>query len=198
MSGINKLMGFFELKELGIPTIPFKEFDLKTDLSPDFLWTIRVAIYKGDDLNLPRAVGVTADEGMRKGREYYQKYKDKGIVIYYPYFIAEKSGTLEISNSRIIIEAVDGDLWNLVTEGKRNITVIIDQKGKVVYGEQYFLKDDELVKILEHVAIIQTRYREMLAAGKSILLEWSFAYKTDVNRYPIDEKYLVFYEIRSI
>lgn len=31
---------------------------------------------------------------MRKGSEYYQKYKDKGVVIYYPYFIAEKSRTL--------------------------------------------------------------------------------------------------------
>ena len=55
--------------------------------------------------------------------------QNRGIVTYYPYFIAEKSGTLEISNTRIVIEAVEGDLWRLVTEGERDVTIMIAESN---------------------------------------------------------------------
>ena len=59
---MNKLMGFYELRELSIPTIPWKEYFPGVELSDEFLWTIRSAVNHGDDLNLPRLVGKTAGE----------------------------------------------------------------------------------------------------------------------------------------
>ena len=49
---MNKLMGFYELRELSIPTIPWKEYFPGVELSDEFLWTIRSAVNHGDDLNL--------------------------------------------------------------------------------------------------------------------------------------------------
>jgi len=63
---MNKLMGFLELNRLGIPTVPLKEFHPDVNLTYDVLWTIRVAVYEGDDLNLPRVVGVNAREALKK------------------------------------------------------------------------------------------------------------------------------------
>lgn len=55
-------------------------------------------------------MGVTAKEAEVVAQEFYRQLQNRGIVIYYPYFIVEKSGTLEISNTRIVIEAVKRDL----------------------------------------------------------------------------------------
>jgi len=195
---VNKLMGFFELKELGLPTVKFCEYNGDIKLDPRLLWTVRTAVYKGNDLNLPRAVGVTAEEAERIAREFYSRLQNKGIVIYYPYFIAEKSGTLEVSNTRIVIEAVEGDLWRLVTEGERNVTIIIGEGGKLIKGQEDFLDSTELDDILQHISVIRLKFRDLLFEGKSILLEWSFAYNTDTNRRPLNGKYLVFYEIRAV
>ena len=40
----------------------------------------------------------------------YIKYKNIGMIVYYPYFVAEKSGTLYADNSKTVIEAVGEDL----------------------------------------------------------------------------------------
>jgi hypothetical protein len=122
---MNKLMGFYELKSLNIPTVPWKLFSDDTVLDPQLLWTVRVATEAGNDLNLPRAVGVEAEEACLKGRAFAEEFKNKGIVIYYPYFIAEKSGVLDMNSERTVIEAVEKDLWNLVTYGRKDVTVII-------------------------------------------------------------------------
>jgi hypothetical protein len=121
-------MGFYELKAINIPTVPWKSFTRDTALDEGLLWTVRVALEEGNDMNLPRAVGVMADEAFKKGNEFLDLIKDKGIVIYYPYFIAEKSGVLDISNERIIIEACDKDLWNLVTYGRKNVTLVLSNR----------------------------------------------------------------------
>lgn len=47
------------------------------------------------------------------------------MVVYYPYFVAQKSGTLNIHLDKIIIEAVKDDLWNLVTDQKLDVSLII-------------------------------------------------------------------------
>lgn len=59
-----------------------------------------------------------------------KEMNNNGIVIYYPYFIANKSGTLEVRSDKVIIEAVKDDLWNLVTYSEREVTIITDIDGK--------------------------------------------------------------------
>ena len=193
-------MGFYELKAISLPTVPWQLFTADTVLDGSLLWTVRVAVERNNDLNLPRAVGVTAEEAIRKGRELLKGYAGKGMVIYYPYFIAQKSGVLDMNCHRTVIEAVDKDLWNLVTHGRKNITAVFSsQRPDVQYfGDKAFLSSEEIEELLKYSAAIRGRFREELSEGKSILAEWSYAYSTDIQHEPIGARYLVFYELREL
>ncbi len=195
---INKLMGFYELKALNIPTIPWERFSKGAVLDDSLLWTIRLALKSGMDVNLPRAVGVTAEEAVSAAERFIEMYGDNGLVIYYPYFIAEKSGVIDIGNHRTVIEAVERDLWNLVTHGRKNVTLTLEESGSSHAGDPNFLSMEELDLLKDSISRIKANYRGLLNEGKSIIAEWSFAYSTGVDRKPIGKKYLVFYELRSI
>jgi hypothetical protein len=191
-------MGFYELKAINIPTVPWEKYSKDVVLDDRMLWTIRAAVKNGDDLNLPRAVGVTAAEAAQKGSALLDKYHDKGMVVYYPYFIAEKSGVIDLRSNRTVIEAVDKDLWNLVTHGKKDITIILESSAVNYIGNQSFLAKEEFDALLGQITRIRAYYRQELSEGKSIIAEWSFAFNTDINHKPLGNKYLVFYELRSI
>ena len=195
---MNKYMGFYELKSINLPSVPWRLFTADTAPDGNLLWTVRVAVERDNDLNLPRAVGVSAGEAIRRGNELLRKYKGKGIVIYYPYFIAQKSGVLDIGPGRTVIEAVDGDLWNLVTYGRKNVTAMIDSGGRRYLGDEAFLSPEETDELLKYGAVIRGRYRDILNEGGSVLAEWSYAYDTDTGRRPTGERYLVFYELRRV
>ena len=79
---MNKLMGFYELKESSLPTIPWQLYTPSVQLDNTKLWTIRSAVNRGDDLNLPRLVGKNAVEAKQFADNLYEKLRDKGIVIY--------------------------------------------------------------------------------------------------------------------
>ena len=212
---MNKYMGFYELKSLNIPTVPWKLFSADTELDPGLLWTVRVATAAGNDLHLPRAVGVDAKEACLKGRVFAEEFYNKGMVIYYPYFITQKSGVLDMSSDRTVIEAVDKDLWNLVTHGRKNVTVIVaaDQNRSAdanssigesnsqslnFSGDENFLQPGELKELLRYGAVIRGRFRDEINEGGSILAEWSYAFSTDKSHQPVGDRYLVFYELRGI
>lgn len=195
---MNKLLGFYELKQSGLPTVKWQEFDSSVVLDDSRLWTIRSAVYQGDDLNLPRKVGVAAKEAWQFANELTKRLGTGGIVIYYPYFIAEKSGTLEIKSDGIVIEAVKDDLWNMVTYSERAVTIRYAGESVTVDGDGDFLRSDETKQILDNVALVKHLFRDDILEGNSILLEWSFAYDCDFDRNIIGEKYLVFYEARTL
>ena len=191
-------MGFYELKDINIPTVPWERYSRDVVLDKTMLWTVRVAVKSGDDLNLPRAVGVTAEEAAEKAGALLEKYTETGLVIYYPYFIAEKSGVIDIRSDRIVIEAVDKDLWNLVTHGRKNVTIIFEECSARYIGDSAFITDSELDVLMKYITRIKSYYRNAMNEGMSIMAEWSFAYNTDKDHKPLGEKYLVFYELRSI
>lgn len=195
---MNKLMGFYELKNLDIPTVPWKRFTRSTVLDDTLLWTLRIAVTGSNDLNLPRAVGVPAGEALEKGKAFLDQYEKSGIVIYYPYFVAHKSGVMEIKSGRTVIEAVDKDLWNLVTYGRKNLTVIMDRDGVQHTGDSRFLSEAELLELKQYARIMAGQYRSLLSEGKSLLAEWSFAYHAGADGLPKGDPYLVFYELRSL
>lgn len=196
---MNKLMGFLELKEMRLPSVPWRQYTGEEKLSTEFLWTVRSAVYRGDDLNLPRSVGKNAEESKNFADKLLEKLQDKGIVVFYPYFIAKKSGTLEVANNRVVVEAVKEDLWNLVTYSDRDVTLVInDNKEVEYYGDEEFLKEDEVGQLLKHVPEIKKLFRDDLLEGKSALLEWSFAVSCNEKKEPINDPYLVFYEARTI
>lgn len=196
---MNKLMGFLELKEMRLPSIPWKQYTGVEKLDEKYLWTIRSAVYRGDDLNLPRSVGKSAEESKQFADKLLKKIDDKGIVIYYPYFIAKKSGTLEVQRNRVVVEAVKDDLWNLVTYSDCEVTVIYDDDNEPYYkGNRDFLEEKEKQQLLKHVPEIRKLFRDDLLDGKSALLEWSYALSCNNKKEPIDEEYLVFYEARTV
>ena len=119
---MNKLEGFFELNRVGLPSVPWKEYNKNVSLDEDILWTIRSAVLSGKDFNLPRKVGVHASEANAFAENLVNKLRDNGMVVYYPYFIAEKSGVMEVAADKVVIEAVKADLWNLVSYNDRDVT----------------------------------------------------------------------------
>lgn len=196
---MNKLLGFYELKSSELPTILWKEYKPGTTVLDDFcLWTVRSAVYRGDDYSLPRRVGVNAKEAKEFADSLYGRINSNGIVIYYPYFVAEKSGTLCIGNDKIIIEAVKQDLWNLVTFSDCDVTIQITGDIERVRGDAEFLTLQDKCQILSYVKYVKKMFREDLLEGKNVLLEWSFAYNCDLDKNIIGKRYLVFYEARTI
>lgn len=197
---MNKLEGFFELDRIGIPSVSWKPFTGNEVLDANLLWTVRVAVSKGNDFNLPRAVGVTAEQAMIKGREFMSYFTDNDLVIYYPFFIAIKSGIMLINESYSVIEAVDKDLWNLATDGKKDITVIIDKDSGLItkHGNANFLDDSELEELIVNERKIRVHSRRSLVGNSSAIAEWSYAHNTNINGQPIGSKYLIFYEYRIL
>ena len=195
---MNKMMGFYELKESGLPAIRWKEFEKTTSLDQRNLWTIRSALQRGNDINLPRLVGERAEKAEKFALELYDRIKNNGMVIYYPYFLAEKSGTLNIYKDRIVIEAVKDDLWNLVSYSDCEVTIQIQDQQVEFYGNRQFISPNELEELLEYAKRIKGMFREELYGGKSILLEWSYAYDSDIEKKRIGNNYLIFYEIRTV
>ncbi len=195
---MNKLLGFYELKDSLLPTIPWKEYDVNTKFAPDILWTVRSAVHRGEDLNLPRSVGVNAEEAGEFALKTSRMLGNNGMVIYYPYFLAEKSGTLNVFGDRVVIEAVKDDLWNLVTYLDKEVTVIIHNQEIEYIGNRDFLGESEIAELQSYVGEIRRMFRDDLTEGKSILLEWSYAYKCDRQKNRMGDRYLVFYEARTV
>ena len=195
---VNKLMGFYELQSMSLPVIPWKEYSNEENFVEEYLWTVRSAVYQGDDLNLPRLVGAKADCAKMFAKKLSYEMKDNGIVIYYPYFVAKKSGTLEVRNNKLIIEAVESDLWNMVTFSERNITIQYIDNQEIIDGNSNFLSAEEKRSILSYVGEIKKKFRDDLVEGKSVLLEWSYAQNCNIDKKPVGDEYLVFYEVRTV
>lgn len=196
---MNKLEGFYELNKTGLPSVPWKQYDLGLPLDEDMLWTVRSAVLFGNDMNLPRKVGVSADEAKKFADSLVVKLNDNGIVLYYPYFIAEKSGVMEVALNKVVIEAVKDDLWNLVTYNNKDVTVISDNNVVTkLIGKEDFLKETEISELLNYSQRVKKRFRDLLIEGKSVFLEWSYSFCSNLNKEPIGERHLVFYEIRSV
>ncbi len=196
---MNKLMGFYELRDLAIPTIPWKEYKPGIELSNNYLWTIRSAVVSGNDLNLPRLIGKSANEAVAFANNLYKQLDGNGIVIYYPYFIAHKSGTLNVFLDKIVIEAIKDDLWNLVTNQDLDVSMTFDRQNHIItsYGNKEFLDNNEINQLLKYAKKICSIYRDEILEGNTVLLEWSFASSCNIDKKPVDEPYLVFYEVRT-
>jgi hypothetical protein len=195
---MNKLQGFYALKKSNLPSIPWKKYEEDVSLNKNILWTIRTAVMQGDDLNLPRKIGVSACEAEAFAQELYNKLKPEDMIIYYPFFIALKSGVIDVSNHRIVIEAVKDDLWNLVTNNKTDVTIIFEDEDIKLKGDEKFLSQDEMIQLIDYCLSVKRQFSEEIVNGKSVMLEWSYAYESNLDKQPIGEASLIFYEIRTV
>lgn len=195
---MNKLEGFYELKKSNLPTVPWEKYDRDTVLGNNILWTIRSAVAKGNDLNLPRKIGVSASEAHEFAQKLLKELTEDDMVIYYPYFIAIKSGVIDVSYNRTVIEAVDKDLWNLVTNNNKDVTIIFSEDDLEFFGDENFLSQEEMFELIRYCNNVKKMYRDFINNGKSVFLEWSYSQKADNEANPIGDKKLVFYEIRTV
>lgn len=195
---MNKLEGFLELNTLALNSVPWQRYTGSETLDKNTLWTVRTAVIRGHDFNLPRKVGVPAGEAEAFAKELLQRFNKEDYIIYYPYFIAEKSGTLQVSHSRTIIEAVDKDLWNLLTYNHRDVTIIQTGGAISVHGNGEFLAKAEVQLLLDTADYIRRRYRSTYMSEGALLLEWSFAYESDASGNPKGERELVFIELKKV
>lgn len=194
---MNKLEGFLALRESALPSVPWKKYDKNVVFDDQILWTVRCAVSKGNDLNLPRKVGITSKEAEEFATNLLDTMNANDLVIYYPYFIAIKSGVIEISKGRTVIEAVKDDLWNLVTNHKVDVSIIFDDDLKFV-GNADFLSSNELFELIDYCTMIRKKFTSSIQEGKSVILEWSLGCKSDLMKESIGEPALVFYEIRMV
>lgn len=194
---MNKLAGFYELRSSSLPAIEWEEWNEGTEFNENNLWTVRTAVLFGNDISLPRAVGVPAEEAKKVAEKIRHTYGDAAMIIYYPFFVAEKSGTIMCSRDHAILEAVKDNLWELVTNGKLDLHAEFDEKTKK-FKDNGFFTEKELDSISDSVRRIRRSFKAELREFKSILLEWSFAKNTDKDGNPVGESYLVFYEARSL
>jgi len=195
---MNKLEGFYELKRAGIPSVPWKKYDAGVALDDSMLWTIRSAVVSGPDLNLPRKVGVTAAEAKDFADHLTREMKAYDLIVYYPFFVAEKSGVMEVTHTKTVVEAVKDDLWNLVTLNNKNVTIVVSGAEVSYVGDEHFVNKSELTELLKYASMVKRRFRTILMEGKSVFLEWSYAYISDIDKLPVGNKKLIFYEIRSV
>ncbi len=195
---MNKLEGLYELKRLNIPTIDWKIYEQGTKLDDNHLWTVRMAVYRGSDLSLPHLFGQNAMISEKFAMQLLKQINDRGIVVYYPYLIAEKSGNLQIGDSRIIIEAVEGDLGNLLTGGKVNVTYIWEDMRQRTIGNHDFLDLNEREQVKSYVEYLRRKYSDVFRSGKELQLEFSFAFDTSKTGEKKGERKLVFFEIRTV
>jgi len=167
-----------------------------TALSKGLLWTVRTAIEVGDDYNLPRAIGVTAEVAKQK----YLEFSKQGFkVIYYPYFKAYTSGVIDISAERIVIEGVYGDLWKLVTEDRPDFRLICKDGQFICWQVPY----ESVIRLLGYAKQVFAKQvfakmKGFIEMDKHIYLEWSFAQNVNSANIDIGKPYLVFYECRVI
>jgi len=195
---MNKLEGFYELKKSNLPTVPWQKYDKDTVLDNNILWTIRSAVAKGNDLNLPRKIGVSASEAYEFAQALLKELSSDDMVIYYPYFVAIKSGVIDVSYNRTVIEAVNKDLWNLVTNNNKDVTIIFKEDDLEFFGDENFLSQEEMFELIKYSNNVKKLYRDFINSGKSVFLEWSYSQKADKDGNPIGDKKLVFYEIRTV
>ena len=197
-TAMNKLEGFYELNKLSLPTVEWKQYRGQP-LNPQILWTVRTAVFTGEDFNLPRLVGATADEATAFAERTRQSVGENGMVVVYPFFVARLSGTLIVNAKNTEIECVLGDLWNLVTHGRADFSAVYGGEGEQRhFGSRQALKDGDVEFLLSSAERIRRYYREDMASGKSVYAEWSFARNCDKSKNPVGDEYPVFYELRTI
>lgn len=195
---MNKLEGLYELQKLNIPCINWKVFTDSTKLDEQHLWTIRTAVYEGNDLDLPKLFGADAQTAETFARKINREIGNNGIVIYYPYLIARKSGNLQISDRSIIIEAIKGDLEPLLRGNSVDVTYIYSKTGRKIVGDESFLSKKEINSLLFYARYLMQLYRHVLAEASCLQLEFSFASECDLTQKAIGTPELIFFEIRTV
>lgn len=142
-------------------------------------WTIRV-LWRGKQFKKPLYINWLAKEKVAKEIDQLAKKAKKDyLIVTYPSWIPQKSGTLLIEKNRIIIEACQGKITRLMREGICDVGYQISKLGQVQssWGNRHFLTRVEKKKIIDALAKIPQ---------KNIMLEWAFGQQGEFIFYKLE------------
>ncbi len=195
---MNKLDGMYELRKANLPSVDWKEFRRGTILPDDYLWTIRTAVYKGQDIHLPRLFGKPAGVSMRFAEQCLEQMKGKGIIICYPYLQPEKSGVLQFDLRNVYLEGISGDVKKILDGDNPEVFYQWREAEFRTQGKSRLFSEQELMELYRYSQQCKRRYREILSDGSMMQLEFSYAYRVDRDHNKCEDTKLYFFEMRTI
>lgn len=193
---MNRIQDYYVLNCLDLPTIPWKEYYYSSRLDKDILWTIKSETRNDTSENLPRKIGVTAQEAKEFGVELYKDLKKDQMIFYYPYFCAVKSGIIDINNDRIVIESAKDDIDNLVKKNNVDVTLIFREDDVEIHGDKDFLTQEEIIQLIDQAVKIKKQCAKDINDGKNLLFHWTYACYTSVDKKPMGKKNLMFFKVK--
>ncbi|MFH1366573.1 MAG: hypothetical protein ABIH38_01110 [Patescibacteria group bacterium] len=142
-------------------------------------WTIRtVAVEKGSWRNL-YVNWLPKKQVPAKVDELQRKQKGKALFVVYPSWRWKKGGTILKEKGRTIIEAVKGEIVNLMRKGKINSSYVYNgNRLREFSGQKNFLGQTELRKIREAAGQIKM---------KGVILEWAITTQNKFTIYRLEK-----------
>lgn len=192
------LQDSFVLDHLDLPTIPWEICSTNTTLDHHILWTVKNEPFRPESGKIFGKIGVTSEEVKEYVEDAYEQLEKQRVLIYYPYYTAYKSGTLDLTYDRIVIEAVEGKIENLKKKHRVNETILFTEEDITIYGDDKFLTKEETLGLIDYCKSIKHRCMGELEYGKNILLYWSIVQETKINMIPKEEKNLFFTQLKVI
>ncbi len=141
-------------------------------------WTIRTVDIKGAEWNNLYINWLIKDKVPAQIDKFQNQQKGKTVFVVYPSWKWKKGGTILIEKNSEIIEAVEGEIVNLMRHGKIDASYYYKNKKLFqVIGEKKFLTSRERRKIL--------LARKM--NKKNIILEWGITTRGKFIFYRIED-----------
>ncbi|BBF45146.1 hypothetical protein lbkm_3905 [Lachnospiraceae bacterium KM106-2] len=192
------LQNSYLLSHLDLPTIPWQQGFLSTEFDQHMLWTVKNEPVSAEIGLIEGKIGVTAKEAKEFVKHQYDNLGEKRVVLYYPYYTATKSGTIDLNQERSVIEAVEGKIENLSKKHRVDVTMIFRDNDLEIVGNDKFLSEDETLTLIDYCRELKSRCAADLDYGKNIILYWSIVSETKVNMIPKDKTNLIFTKLKII
>ncbi len=192
------LQNCYILDHLELPTIPWKQCQTTMLLDDSILWTVKNEPFYGENGYIYGKIGVTAREAMEYITTQYQSLPKRRMLLYYPYYTASKSGTIDMNYDRIAIEAVEGKIENLKKKNRVDETLLFQDEDLEIFGEEKFLTRQETLEIIDYGSMLKKKFAGDLEYGRNILFYWSYVEETLRNMIPKGNPSLVFHQIKVL
>ncbi len=192
------LQNSYILDYLDLPTIPWEQCRTTSTLDDSILWTVKNEPYTADQGKIYGRIGITSSEAKAYISSQYENLERKRMLIYYPYYTAVKSGTIDLSYDRIVLEAVEGKIENLKKNHRVNETIIFREESIEIFGDENFMTREETLSLIDYAKQLKTRTGKELEFGKNLIVYWSIVQETKRNMIPRDKSQLLFHQIKVL
>lgn len=192
------LQNCFILNHLDLPTIPWEVCNTTMTLNNHILWTVKNEPFRPEWGTIFGKIGITSKQVKEYVIKEYPQLEKRRLLICYPYYTAYKSGTIDLTYERSVIEGVEGKIENLKKKHRVDETMIFTQEDIEIFGNDTFLTQDETITLIDYCRDLRKRCMGELEFGKNILLYWSFVQETRTNMIPFDDKQLLFYQLKVL